>query len=193
VRAAPEETRTTVLVGIFVGGASRRMGGHPKGLLPTPAGPAIVERLRSLCTAAGLPAVLVGEATAYTHLGLPVVGDAVPGAGPLGGLVGLLRGTTADQVVILACDLPAVTGELLARLAQSPSAAAALAPQRDGRFEPLFARYHRARVLPLAEAQLATGDRSLQRLLRSAGAEPFPVADDEWPLLVDWDEPADAL
>ncbi len=97
-----------------------------------------------------------------------------------------------DQVVILACDLPAVTGELLERLAHSPSTAAALAPQRDGRFEPLFARYHRARVLPLAEAQLTTGDHSLQRLLRTAGAELFPVADNEWPLLVDWDEPADA-
>ena len=47
-------------------------------------------------------------------------------------------------------------------------------------------------MLPLAEAQLTTGDHSLQRLLRTAGAELFPVADNEWPLLVDWDEPADA-
>jgi molybdopterin-guanine dinucleotide biosynthesis protein A len=183
---------STLVAGIFVGGASSRMGGRPKGLLATPSGPTIVERLRALCESISLPAVLVGASEAYAHLGLPAVADAAPGAGPLAGLVGLLRTSDADAVVALACDLPYLTAALVERLARSPSTAAALAPLRDGRYEPLFARYDRARVLPLAEAQLATGDRSLQRLLRAAAAEPFPVADDEWSLLADWDEPGDA-
>jgi molybdopterin-guanine dinucleotide biosynthesis protein A len=186
VSAAP-----TIVAGIFVGGASSRMGGRPKGLLATPSGPTIVERLAALCANARLPAVLVGANEAYARLGLPTIGDAVPGAGPLAGLVGLLAGTDAASAIALACDLPHLTGALLERLARAPSAAAALAPLRDGRYEPLFARYDRARVLPLAEAQLATGDHSLQRLLRTAAAEPFPIADGEWPLLADWDEPAD--
>jgi molybdopterin-guanine dinucleotide biosynthesis protein A len=180
-----------VAAGIFVGGASSRMGGRPKGLLATPSGETIVERLAALCAESGVPAVLVGAAGAYERLGLPAVEDPVIGAGPLAGLVGLLRATRTDQVIALACDLPYLTGDLLGRLARSPSTTAALAPVREGRYEPLFARYERARVLPLAEAQLETGDRSLQRLLRAAHAEPFPLGDDEWPLLADWDEPAD--
>jgi molybdopterin-guanine dinucleotide biosynthesis protein A len=106
-------------------------------------------------------------------------------------LVGLLRRRDAAEVIAVACDMPHVTAPLLARLAFSPAEAAVLAPVRDGRFEPLFARYESARVLPLAEAQLQTEDLSLQRLLRTAGAEALELGDDEWPLLADWDEPAD--
>jgi molybdopterin-guanine dinucleotide biosynthesis protein A len=179
-------------LGIFVGGAARRMGGAPKGLLRAPDGRTIVERWQALAREVGLPALLVGDAGAYAGLGLDAVADARPGAGPLSGLVGLLRARADAQVVAVACDMPHMTAPLLARLASSPSRAAVLAPARDGRFEPLFARYERARVLPLAEAQLQTGDLSLQRLLRAAGAEAFELAADEWPLLVDWDEPADA-
>jgi molybdopterin-guanine dinucleotide biosynthesis protein A len=180
------------LLGILVGGAGRRMGGAAKGLLRAPDGRTIVERWRALAGELGLPAVLAGEAGAYAGLGLDAVADARPGAGPLSGLVGLLRARDDAQLVAVACDMPLVTAPLLARLAFSPSRAAVLAPFRDGRFEPLFARYERARVLPLAEAQLQTGDLSLQRLLRAASAEAFALDDGEWPLLADWDEPADA-
>jgi molybdenum cofactor guanylyltransferase len=203
------------LVAIFVGGASRRMGGHPKGLLRAPGGGTIVERWRSLATTVGLSSVLVGDAGAYAHLGVEIIRDEIPEAGPLGGLVGVLRSRPEAQVVAAACDMPYVTADLLRRLAFSESDAAVLAPwrQKDERYEPLFARYDRARVLPLAQRQLtgaggqrqltgtggavgaigAVGDRSLQKLLRDAGARPFTLSDEEWPLLADWDEPADTL
>jgi molybdopterin-guanine dinucleotide biosynthesis protein A len=176
---------------IFVGGASRRMGGQPKGLLRAAGGGSIVERWRALATAVGLPSVLVGDAGAYAHLGLETIADEIPGAGPLAGLVGLLRSRPETEVVAVACDMPYVTADLLKRLAFSESDAAVLAPRRDDRYEPLFARYARARVLPLAERQLAGADRSLQKLLRDAGAEPFRLSDEEWAQLADWDEPAD--
>ena len=179
------------LLGIFVGGASRRMGGAPKGLLRAPDGRPIVERWRALANELGLDAVLVGDPGPYGGLGLGSVADARPGAGPLSGLVGLMRARADARIVAVACDMPCVTAPLLSRIAFSPSTAAALAPARDGIFEPLFARYERARVLPLAEAQLETGDLSLQRLLRAAGAEEVEIAADEWPLLADWDAPAD--
>jgi molybdopterin-guanine dinucleotide biosynthesis protein A len=179
------------LLGIFVGGASSRMGGAPKGLLRLPTGETIVERWRALARELGLAAVLVGNPGPYAGLGLDNVEDARRGGGPLSGLVGLLRARADARVVAVACDMPFVTAPLLSRLAFSSSASAVLAPARDGLFEPLFARYERARVLPLAEAQLGTGDLSLQRLLRAAGAEPFEVAADEWRQLVDWDEPTD--
>jgi molybdopterin-guanine dinucleotide biosynthesis protein A len=179
------------LLGIFVGGASRRMGGAPKGLMRAPDGRTIVERWRALAGELGLPAVLVGDRGDYAGLGLEAVADARAGAGPLSGLVGVLRARREARLVAVGCDMPHVTSALLARLAFAPSLAAVVAPARDGRFEPLFARYDRARVLPLAEAQLDTGDLSLQRLLRAAGAETLDLDAGEWPLLADWDAPAD--
>jgi molybdenum cofactor guanylyltransferase len=180
------------LVGIFVGGASSRMGGRPKGLLRAPDGESIVQRWRSLAKAVGLPSVLVGSAGAYTHLGIETVDDDLAGAGPLGGLVGLLKSRPEIQVVAVACDMPYVTADLLKRLAFCPLDAPVIAPWRDGRYEPLLARYERARVLPFAERQLVGGDRSLQKLLRDAGAQGLPMSEDEWPLLADWDEPPSA-
>jgi molybdopterin-guanine dinucleotide biosynthesis protein A len=179
------------LVGIFVGGLSTRMGGYPKGLLRAPTGEPIVERWRALATAVGLPSVLVGDALAYAHLGMETISDEQSGAGPLGGLVGLLRSRSDARMIAVACDMPHMTEPLLRRLAFAETDAAALAPQRDGRFEPLFARYERERVLPLAEEQLGSGDRSLQRLLRAVEAEPFALSHEEWALLDDWDVPPD--
>jgi molybdopterin-guanine dinucleotide biosynthesis protein A len=181
----------SIVLGVFVGGASTRMGGHPKGLLAAAGGESIVARWRRLAQQLAVPCVLVGNATAYGEVGLPAIADPIPDAGPLAGLVGLLRARTETHAIAVACDMPHVGAALLARLARAEGAAAVLAPKRGELFEPLFARYERARVLPLAERQLGAGDRSLQRLLRAAGAEAFELTDDEWPQLTDWDEPGD--
>jgi len=179
------------LLGIFVGGASSRMGGAPKGLLRVPTGETIVERWRALGAGAGLSCVLVGEAEAYAPLGLEAIADLAPGAGPLGGLAALMRRAPKGRVIAVGCDMPHVTPPLLERLMAADVAAAAVAPFRDGRFEPLFARYESARVLPEAERRIAAGELSLQGLLRAVGAAALSIADVEWPLLADWDAPAD--
>jgi molybdopterin-guanine dinucleotide biosynthesis protein A len=179
------------VVGIFVGGQSIRMGGQPKGLLRAPDGRTILERWLWLCEGAGLAPVLVGDATPYAHLGLPAVADVAAGRGPLAGLAALLAARAETHAVAVACDMPHVTPALLERLAFADSAAAVLAPIEDGLYQPLFARYERARVRPLAEAQLAGDDTSLQKLIRSAGADPFPLSAEERRRLADWDAPGD--
>ena len=78
---------------IFVGGKSRRMGRH-KGLLPIPGGSEpILEALVDCVRAAGLEAVLVGDASPYADLarGVPRIDDDPRDAGPLGGLRAALR------------------------------------------------------------------------------------------------------
>ncbi len=188
----PPSSSMPPVVGIFVGGASSRMGGHPKGLLRAPDGRPIVERWRGLCESLELPCVLVGAAAAYAGLGLDAIADARAGRGPLGGLTALLAARPETHAVAVACDMPYVTEALLARLAGDDDGAAVLAPFEDGLYQPLFARYERARVLPVAQRQLDEGDTSLQKLIRTAGAHPFPLSDAEKRQLADWDEPADA-
>jgi molybdopterin-guanine dinucleotide biosynthesis protein A len=179
------------VAGIFVGGQSRRMGGHPKGLLRAPDGGTIIERTVSVARKAGLPVVLVGDARPYQELGLEALGDATRGIGPLGGLIALLR--RAPVAVAIACDMPFVTTELIAKLAASPSEAAVVAPWRHGMWQPLFARYDASRVLPVAEARAAEGASSLQGLLDALGAEALGLSSDEEEALRDWDTPDDAL
>jgi molybdopterin-guanine dinucleotide biosynthesis protein A len=67
------------VAGVFVGGAAVRMGGLPKGLLRGPDGATLVERWRAMLEELGLAVVLVGEADAYEHLGLPMLTDEPPG------------------------------------------------------------------------------------------------------------------
>lgn len=185
-----------LLVGVLVGGASSRMGGQPKGLLPVPGGrERIVPRLLRLTQEAlpGAERVLLGRHGAYLDLGVSVLEDAMPGAGPLAGLVSLLRAAQASQkrhVLLLAGDLPRVSADLLVRLATFDADVPAVAPTPDGFFEPLFARYALSCLLD-AERALASDNRSLQALLRRLQAASFPLTAEERSLLVDWDEPAD--
>jgi molybdopterin-guanine dinucleotide biosynthesis protein A len=176
------------------------MGGIAKGLLASPEGPPIVERWERLLRGLGHEVVLVGAHEAYAHLPVERIADEPPGIGPLGGLVALLRRAGRSRALAVACDMPFVSRGLVERLAGAPVDSAVLAPRREGRWEPLFARYDAARVLPLAVSQAqsahaqaaAPGARSLQRLLDRAGAVELPLLPGEERELDDWDSPDDA-
>jgi molybdopterin-guanine dinucleotide biosynthesis protein A len=180
-----------MLLAIFVGGASSRMGGTPKGLLSAPSGEPIATRWATLGRALGMAPILVGEAAAYAHLALPSIADEGAHAGPLGGLVAALAHAGTEPVFAVACDMPHVTEALLARLAAAHAAAPVVAARRDDRWEPFFARYDAARVLPLARERLARGALGLQGLLDAAGATALALSPAEEALLADWDAPSD--
>jgi molybdopterin-guanine dinucleotide biosynthesis protein A len=182
---------STLVAGVFVGGAATRMGGRAKGLMRAPDGVPIVERWREMLQGAGAEVVLVGAADAYAHLALERVHDAPPGIGPLGGLVALLRRAGDGHALAVACDMPYVSRALLERLISAPTDAPVVAPRHEGRWEPLFARYDAARVLPLALARVASRAHALQGLLDVASASELALAPEEWRELRDWDAPGD--
>ncbi|MEI7895267.1 MAG: NTP transferase domain-containing protein [Myxococcales bacterium] len=194
------------LAGLFVGGASRRMGGFPKGLLPTRDAPSIFHRTTHLLETLGLPWVGVGSHHAYENH-QRFLSDEPPDIGPLGGLCPLLRaaavvicGGSANAsphtlqpkttVLAIACDMPFLTEAIVRRLVESPCASV-LAPRRQGRWEPLFALYDVSTVLPVALARAQSRQLSLQGLLDAVGAAEFPLCDGELDLLHDWDKPED--
>ena len=159
------------IAGVFVGGASLRMGGTAKGLLTAPGGETLVERWAGLLSSRGLDLVLVGERAEYARLGLEVLADHPAGIGPLGGLVALLERAGQLPALAFACDMPFVSAPLVDRLLATSPRAAVLAPRRGDRWEPLCARYDPSRVLPLAAARARGQDHSLQRLLHAVGAQ----------------------
>src|SRR5258706_10388540 len=173
-------TEPGILAGVFVGGASRRMGGRPKGLLSSPLGErpgeTIVGRWLRLFGALGIESVLVGRRDVYGELGARAIDDEPSDIGPLGGLVALLREGGDRLVVVVACDMPYVSSALLERLVFASSGAAALAPKRDGRWEPFFARYVGSRPLELARRHVDAGRTGLHELLHALGAEEFTLS-----------------
>jgi molybdopterin-guanine dinucleotide biosynthesis protein A len=175
-----------VVGGIFVGGASRRMG-RPKGLVSTGDGRTLIERARALFDELGMPVVLVGRRPEYTTVELPQLHDDPPGVGPLGGLAALLTWAGERRALALACDMPFVErADLEVLLAAPPSPN--VAPRRDGRWEPLCARYEPRAVLPVLRRELALGRRSLQGLLDAAEAREVALPPAH---LDDWDSPED--
>lgn len=184
-------------LGVFVGGASRRMGGAPKGLLPIDGEPLLVRTLR-VAREAGLDPVLVGRAEAYRAIAPAelALDDEPPGVGPIGGLSALVRwGERHGQtrLIAVACDMPHLAAKVLRALADDPRRASIVAARRasDAPWEPMLARYEVAQVRPAIDAALAAGERSFQRLFARLEVAPFELADDDARALRDWDTPED--
>jgi molybdopterin-guanine dinucleotide biosynthesis protein A len=188
-----------LLVGVFVGGRGRRMGGVAKGLLKAPDSEAtLVQRLLGELTSAAPDAelVLVGDAALYAAYGRRAVADAPGGIGPLGGLLGLLleaEQAQASTVLALACDLPSLDAALIARLLDEDVAANALVVEQNGVRNPLVARYRVSAALPAARQVMQAGKRSLQAVLDQLadGVHTLPINAAEAAKLDDWDTPED--
>jgi len=145
---------------ILSGGTSSRMG-KAKGLLEFGGQPLILR-------IAGLLAPLVGDVTVvgspqrYVALGLQVIEDRYFGStnegdrppGPLAGIASALAATGSEWNLILACDLPYLSGEwldwLLARALVSNEQV--LMPRTEGGLEPLAAVYRRQCAAPIIAA-----------------------------------------
>jgi molybdopterin-guanine dinucleotide biosynthesis protein A len=106
---------------VLTGGASRRMG-RDKATLPV-AGRAMAATVADALRSAGCTPVIAvgGDHRALAPLGLPWTVDAIAGIGPAGGVLGALdwfagRRPDITWVVVVACDLPDLTGTALAPL-----------------------------------------------------------------------------
>ena len=128
---------------------------------------------------ADLPVLVVGRArpAAWTLDAVAFAEDALPGLGPLGGLATALRQSQTD-VLALACDLPLLTPEAVRWLAAQAGQGNehGLVVVSNGKWEPLFSIYRHS-CLPLVEARLAEGKRSLHGLIE-AGRFAFADAPD---------------
>ena len=187
-----------VVVGIFVGGAGKRMGGVAKGTLLAPASSeTLVERLLRVCAEAAPEAALylVGQSAAYGALELPQLADDPAEVGPIGGLRSLLAQAKlegAEQALALACDLPFIDAGML-RLLSAPLAAGARAPFVEGRFQPLAAAYAPVPGLAAVDRALAQGKYALMRVLEELGTDLERVDGNaaQTQALRDWDTPDD--
>ncbi len=94
---------------------------------------------------------------------LPAFADTHPGSS-LGGLHNALSNSPTEWVLVLPCDLPFPSPELLRTLLAQRDGATAVIPRTAAGPEPLIACYHRS-LLPVLEAQMAQSNLRLTDLL----------------------------
>lgn len=156
---------------VLTGGSSRRFGSD-KSRLSLATGETISSRavrvLREVCE----PVIEVGPGIT----GAQSICEQPPGRGPVAALLAGVDMVGAP-VVVVACDQPAVSASVIARLAAFDGDS--LVPVVDGRPQYLCARYG-SELIAILRASFAEGDRSFRALdvdrLRALGAcaEDFP-------------------
>jgi molybdopterin-guanine dinucleotide biosynthesis protein A len=170
---------------ILAGGRATRFGGHDKSALVV-GGRTILERqlaelarltddllivtrhdngpiptIRLKPDPTGIPIQLKPDPTGIT-CGVRVVSDRVADSGPLGGLDAALAAARDDVLVLIACDMPFVTAELLRHLIALTRDADAVVPWTERGYHPLCAAYTRA-------CRPAIGARLRERRLEMIG------------------------
>jgi molybdopterin-guanine dinucleotide biosynthesis protein A len=163
---------------ILAGGLARRFGGRDKARLLVGGRPILDRLVEAVAPVASGVMLVTNDPARYADVDLPVIGDEVEGAGPLGGLVTALRASAAPRVLALACDLPYVETDFLAYLAGRAPDADLVVPRTPDGLHPLCAIYARG-LLPLLEARLAGGRRALVDLapdVRTVEVGPDEVA-----------------
>lgn len=140
---------------IMAGGKSSRMGTN-KALLDF-RGQKLIERIAGQFSAWFDQVVIITNTPAeYAFLGLPMVGDRIPGLGPLGGIEAGLGASRHPAAFFAACDMPFLSRDLIGHMLELAAGAEAVVPVIAGEYEPLHAVYTRA-CLPAVRAALDAG------------------------------------
>ena len=148
---------------ILAGGLSSRLGFDKRSLLVD--GVPIVDHVYAALRQRFAQILIGAEAPSmWAHLDAEVVGDDVPGIGPLMGLRSCLARARHDLNFVTACDIPRPRMDLVERLLEAASTRDGAVPVTSrGEIEPLFGAYRRA-LLPTIDRLLSAGARSLRAL-----------------------------
>jgi molybdopterin-guanine dinucleotide biosynthesis protein A len=181
--AMSDANSATSLAGyVMAGGGSTRFGQDKARVLF--AGQPMLSRMVELVSGVTGSAVVVAPLTRYRDLSLAVIEDRWPGEGPLGGIVTALQHTqklagACAWNLIVSCDMPFLTHDWLAHLAERATASEAdvVVPRSAHGLEPLCACWRTASAAIL-EAAFARGVR---RVTEAISLLPTEVLDEsDW-------------
>jgi molybdopterin-guanine dinucleotide biosynthesis protein A len=141
---------------IQAGGRSTRMGGEPKALLEL-GGKRIIERVVD-AVGSVLDDLLVVTNTPerYAFLGLPMVPDAFPEGGALGGIYTGLRAAGGEAAFTVACDMPFLHPAIVRMVVERAGEGDVVIPRTGEQLETMHAVYGKRCLGPM-EARLRAG------------------------------------
>lgn len=105
--------------------------------------------------------LITNDAAAYAALGLPAIPDAQSGIGPLMGLYSGLGAVRNDLALLVACDMPFLSIDLLRHLIRLAPGFDVVIPQTEDGLHPLHALYRRSTCLPAISAAISKGQRRM--------------------------------
>lgn len=160
---------------VLAGGQSSRMG-RDKALLRVDGRTlleVVAERVGEACGGV----TIIGPPEVYGGLGFETLPDGTAGQGPLGGIETALTAGGANWSLVVACDMPNLTVDLLLQLVNAAEQAAAdcvVAVSPGGLLEPLCGVYG-PRCLPVVRRALAAGQRKVAKVLDELQVVHFPL------------------
>jgi len=154
---------------VLTGGESKRMGSDKAmvELAGKPMAAHIVEMIDPLFSD-----ILISVREYRTDVTLPQIKDdyagsscpASKGRGPMLGIKSALEAAQSDWIFVIACDMPFVSTALIQELASHRAENDAVLTYVSDRPQPLFGFYAKS-ALPLMQARIAEGQRSMMRLI----------------------------
>lgn len=97
---------------ILAGGKNSRMGGRKKLFLELE-GMTFLERIQEALKDIPDLFLSVEETGPYEHLKIPMIVDVIPGIGPMGGIYSGLLQCKEEALLVAACDMPFLTGNVV--------------------------------------------------------------------------------
>jgi molybdopterin-guanine dinucleotide biosynthesis protein A len=150
---------------ILAGGKSSRMG-TDKGLQELCGRPLIsytIQVLSGLCDTI----IISSSSDAYKSFGYDVVADEFPGIGPMGGIYSALNQSKTEKNLILSCDLPFASHELLSYILKNSEGYQVAVPwQGEQHYEPLCGFYNLTVLHPM-KAFIQKGNYKLPDLFEA--------------------------
>jgi molybdopterin-guanine dinucleotide biosynthesis protein A len=186
------QERAPLAAAILTGGRASRMGGVRKATLAV-GGVSIIERQLAALRQVAHPVFLVTSARDQPDADLDVVRDEFPDRGALGGIYTALATSPHHRTLVVACDMPFLSAELLSHLAGID--ADLVIPRSERGYEPLCAVYSRACLRSIHE-RLARGELEASRLpdgvrVVEVGPEALAAYDPDGLLFVNVNTPHD--
>lgn len=136
---------------LLAGGKSSRMGAD-KGLLLVNKKP-IMAHIITTVSFISDTIIIVSNKNEYQQFGFPVVEDLIKNAGPLAGIYTGLKHTNVEKNIVLSCDVPFVSENLLRFLIENSNSFDATIAQKNSILHPLIGVYTK-KCLPIFEKEL---------------------------------------
>jgi len=146
---------------ILTGGESKRMGADKANVLLS--GKTLLEHVIAQLEPL-FADMLISVRKQRPDIVYPQVVDASKSRGPMVGVKAALEVVKTDWVFVIACDMPLISTRLIQHLAELRRGHDAVVPFAFDRPQPLFGFYNKT-CLPMMEARMKQGQRSMIRLL----------------------------
>jgi molybdopterin-guanine dinucleotide biosynthesis protein A len=125
---------------ILAGGRSSRMGTE-KGLVSVGGNPMISHVIQTLEKLGVKSIKICANDERYEQFNYPVIKDLVKGKGPIGGIYSALVESTTDKNVILSCDIPNISVDILQYLLENSEDELAAISSFEKKTHPLIGVY----------------------------------------------------